>query len=360
MRRSLVAGLLGTVLAGLVTVLSLQALEGVTTSGRAYVRTFDRNTRPLDVALASGDGQAFAAIAADPTLSHPEVFRAGAPEAAYRAQRPLVSYAAWALSGGQSGLIPAALAVLFVLGEGLAVGASAALLERQGRRPELALLVLVLPPSLAALGWFGPEPLGMGLTIVGVLAWKRKTVRGTWSAVVLFSLAGLTRETFLLVPLMLAATGTLRRERPLRVVAPLALPFVVWLTWILVVHLRLAAWPWDAGDCRLAGKPLAGFLEATRFWPSGPSMAVVALAAMVVLAALCVWRRPSEELTWVVAGYAALGAFMGDCVWRRWEDFTRPLMPLYVFGLLALLGGALHNRALDSTTPRDDVRDRAE
>lgn len=334
--RPIVLAIVGGALAALFTGLWVRSLDGVTTRGDAYVRSFDENTRPLDVALAGGDGQAFAAIAVDPTLSRPEVFREGAPEAAYRAQRPLASWAAWAVSLGQPGLVPMALAMLFVVGQALAVGCAAALLRRGGGHPEFSLLLVVLPPALAAMRWFGPEPLGLGFALAGLILWPRRSWSSAWGAAALFSLAALTRETHLIVPMVLGVVAVARRDRPFPMAMTAAVPGVVWLTWAAVIHARLGSWPWDAGDCRLADRPLGGLIEGAGHWPSAPVMTVAMLLSLVAIPALCLYLRPYSDLTWVVVGFAVLALFMGDCVWRRWSDFTRPMLPLYALGLVAL------------------------
>src|SRR5205823_13030213 len=99
------------------------------------------------------DGQVFAALARDPSLSHPEVFRYGRYDAAYRAQRPLLGYLSWALSGGDPGRVAMAMAVLAVLGAGLATGTLASFLTR----PWLALLFVPSPARLAGLCLPHPE-----------------------------------------------------------------------------------------------------------------------------------------------------------------------------------------------------------
>lgn len=73
---------------------------------RPSVTLFDRPADGLESVLARGDGQTFAALAQDPTLARPEVFRGPPAEAAYRAQRPLLGWLAWALSGGQPDRVP--------------------------------------------------------------------------------------------------------------------------------------------------------------------------------------------------------------------------------------------------------------
>lgn len=313
----------------------IDSREGAVTRSDTYVRTFAFVSRPIDVALATGDGQAFAAMAMDPTMSRPEVYLTGPREAAYRAQRPFAGYAAWLLSAGRPKLVGPALAALFVLGQGLAVAAGAVLLDRRGGRRELALLLVVLPPSLAALQWFGPEPIGLAFVLAGALWWERRTDRAAVVAAVMFTLAGLTRETNLLVPVALGLAGLAGRRRPLRQLVPLALPGVAWLAWAAVVHARLGVWPWSAGSCRLSA-PLAGLRDGVDLWPAMPVAEVASLASFVLIAVACAVLRPRDELTWVVVGSAIVTLFLGPCVWSSWQHFTRTLLPLYGLGIVVL------------------------
>jgi hypothetical protein len=309
--------------------------EGDTTGPDTYVRTFANTSRPLEVALATGDGQAFAAMAMDPGMSRPEVYVTGVPEAAYRAQRPLAGYAAWALSLGQPRLVAPALAALFVAGQAAAVAAAAMLLRRRGARPQLALMLVALPPSLAALQWLGPEPLGLAFVLFGIVAWERRTGSGSWLAAAMFTLAGLTRETNLVVPMALGLAGLMRRSRPFPELATLALPGVAWVGWAAVVHARLDAWPWTAGDCRLS-LPLVGLSSGAELWPSPPVVDVALLLSFVAVAVACVAARRRDDLAWVAVGFVFLIALAGDCVWADWEHFTRPLLPLYALGIVTL------------------------
>lgn len=334
--RPLVLGGFAAVVTAAMIVAWLGALDGATTRPDTYVRTFASTSRPLDVALAIGDGQAYAALATDPTLARPDVYRSGAREAAYRAQRPLAGYAAWALSFGRPSLVAPALAALFVTGQAAAVAVAAVLLGRRRGRPELAVLLVVLPPALAALTWFGPEPLGLALLLTGILFWERRTPTGAWAAAGFFTLAALTRETNLLVPAALALAGLVRWSRPIRELAILTTPAVAWLAWAAVVRGRLGWWPWAGGSCRVAGAPFAGLGPGSGHWPSPPVTEMAMLVAVGVLVAAClIWRR-GDDLTWVVVAFAVLAALLGECVWRRWEDFTRPLLPLFALGLVAL------------------------
>ena len=324
----------------------VESREGDTTGTDTYVRTFANTSRPLDVALATGDGQAFAAMAMDPGMSRPEVYVTGVPEAAYRAQRPLAGYAAWALSLGRPRLVAPALAALFVAGQAAAVAAAAVLLRRRAGRPELALLLVALPPSLAALQWLGPEPVGLAFLLAGVVAWEGRMERSAWVAAALFTLAGFTRETNLVVPMTLGLAGLFKQSRPVPELLTLATPGVAWVGWAAVVHARLGEWPWTAGDCRLS-LPFAGLLRGAELWPSPPVMDVALLASVVAVTIACLAMRRGDDLTWVVVGFALFISLVGDCVWAEWEHFTRPLLPFYALGILALATPA---RAAESGT----------
>lgn len=109
---------------------------------RAYVRSFNGRalTNPFEIMAVQSDGQAYVALARDPLLRRPEEFPTRA-EAAYRAQRPLLPWLAWASALGRPGLVPATLAVWQVLAFGLAGWAVASLLASRGG------------PAWAAPGW---------------------------------------------------------------------------------------------------------------------------------------------------------------------------------------------------------------
>src|SRR5439155_22134266 len=136
------------------------------------------------------------------------------------------------------------------LGAGFAVAATSELLRQRRRSPWLALLLLLLPRSLASLPAFGPELMGFALV---ALALVFDSQRRTWPAVLCFSLAGLSRETYLLIPLVIA----FRERRYL-------IPHFVWLAWTGVIWFRFGAWPptIKLAGTRLLVPPLTGLEHA--------------------------------------------------------------------------------------------------
>lgn len=305
---------------------------------RALVTEYDHPRSALEVILVQGDGQVFAALARDPSLSHPEVFRYGSFDAAYRAQRPLLGYLSWALSGGESTRVPMAMALLAVLGAGLATGTLAAFLTR----PWLALLIVPSPAGLAVLYSLTPELLALGLALAGMLAWRRES---RYLAIACFTLAGLGRESMLLFPAVCLAAEVVGRRRP---PVALTIPFATWLGWAVLAHSRFGVplWPLSAGG-DLGGPFVALFRQLDR-WKPMDVLTVVLAAAATTAAAVAVRKHRAALLPWVGLGCAALATVLGASIWAQWFNSARLLLPLYAAGL-----GAVYGRGPDrgSTLP---------
>ena len=341
-RRVAALGIAGAALAALlIGVLGYGAQQLGPTSVSAYTTSYDHRMLddPLELLLVQSDGQAFASLARDPTLARPEVFRTDA-EAAYRAQRPLFSYLAWALSLGRTGWVPPALAFLSAAGAGLAVAGIAQLLAQRGAPSKLALLVLLLPGTYMALSYCGPEPLGLGLVAWGLVAWSRRAVIPT---VVLFAFAGLCRETLLLVPAALVLVALRRRQvRDAALLATTALPFALWLVFL---RWRVDAWPTDASEGRISA-PFVGMVRGLARANEG-SWPYAALCVAVGVGALVIARR--DPLFAVVAVHVPLAATMGRHVWISWEFFGRLLLPFIALGLVMIAG-----KVMGSAASRDE------
>lgn len=301
---------------------------------RAYVHSFDGRalTNPFEIMAVQSDGQAYVALARDPLLRRPEEFPTRA-EAAYRAQRPLLPWLAWASALGRPGLVPATLAVWQVLAFGLAGWAVASLLaSREGPAWAAAGMVL-LPGAFESLSWLGPETLAVGLAAAGVLYLERE--RPSASAALLAA-AALARETLLVVPAALLAASGRSGTRTGR--TALLVPFGVAAAWVIAVRWRTGAWPLAAASSQRLDLPLRGLIAASTHWddPVG-AITFLGITGLVAAGALAIRHRRDPNLWLVVAGFVVLAAVMGEAVWARWEDFTRPLLALHVFGLVALM-----------------------
>jgi len=211
--------------------------------------------------------------------------------------------------------------------------------------------VLAAPGAIVALNWSTSEVLGLALIGAGLWLWVARP-RAVATLGAALGLAGLARETFLLVPAALAvsllASGRARTEW--RRLVALMLAAAPWCAWVIVLRLRIGAWSFSAKAGRL-GLPFAGFLSAARGWGSG-DWAVFVLLALATYAGL---RRAPADLRWVVAAQLVLAVVMGRLVWLRWQDFGRVLLPVYAIGLVT----GVRSRSPGQEQPSPGVRDQA-
>jgi hypothetical protein len=183
-----------------------------------------------------------------------------------------------------------------------------------------------------------PELFAIALIGAGVLLWQRNR---TIAAVVLFTLTVLTRETGMVAIAALAAWDVVEHSGPLRPrirrVAPLGIPAAVYLVWIGFLRLRLGNWPFFNSGRRLSlpGVGLAQGLEITHDVSATIFWIVIGLA----LTGAALWWARRDPLTWITVAYAAFATLLGTDVWMTYMGFERALLPLYVFGPIAVLGG---------------------
>ncbi|HEV8299157.1 MAG TPA: hypothetical protein VGQ20_17740 [Acidimicrobiales bacterium] len=340
--RVVFVGLAGALLAALlIAALGRGAADQGPTRVGAFTTSYDQRLLddPLELLIVQSDGQAFASLARDPLLRRPEVFRTDA-EAAYRAERPLLPYAAWALSLGRTGWVPPALAFLAAAGTGLAAAALARLLIDRGLSAGWGVVVVLLPGTYTSLTYLGPEPLGLGLVAWGLIAWQRKRLL---LGAVLFTLAALCRESLLLVPAACALFEL--RHRRVRNLPQLGAPLLAYLGWITAVRWRVGAWPTDAGDGRLS-LPLRGLYDGLahpleRAWPDNTAFA--ALCIVVGIVGVVVARR--DPLAPIMAAHLAFGSVMGSLIWGSWGGYCRVLLPLHAFATVTIAARLARIRA---------------
>ena len=60
------------------------------------------------------------------------------------------------------------------------------------------------------------------------------------------------------------------------------------------------------------------------------------LVVALVLVVFALVKR-ADALSVVVLAYGLFAAVLGTVVWHRWQDFGRPLLPLYTYGLLIVM-----------------------
>ncbi len=353
--RVVAIALIATALAGLYIARNdadVRVIQQDTTGGPGgYVR-LDRDPSPgLESALVTGDGQAYAAIARDPTISHPEVFRLGRSDAAYRWQRPLFGYLVYVGALGHPHWVPRAQAAVVALGVGLAVAAVALLLLARSVPPALALLVLASPGMLSSVVDLTGEAWALAFLTIGLFAWHTTPRRG-WGAAVALTLAILTRESALIAIVALILVELTRRRdnatnasRASRA-GPLLIPILAYAGWATLLRVRIGAWPAEERSGKMSIVPLGGLLDRiTNF--AQPRQSVAWLAIGVVLVVYVLARARRDPLTPIVIAFAAFALFVGSLVWDYWGNFGRALEPIYAYGYVIVVTTVLEQRRLE-------------
>ncbi len=317
--------------------------------GQLLTASYDPPTRPVELFMNQGDGQIYAHGAQDPFVRHPERIRGGPSEQAYRLMRPMLGWTAWVASLGRPRLVAPALLWLMLVGAAALTAVACALAARLGREPEWGLLILLAPGMLLNVRLVGPETLGTALLGLGLLAlWGRPDQR-RW-AIVCFALAGLFRESFLAVPLVIALVDAWEARADgarssLRTAAPLAVSAVPFLTWVLALRGLTGSWPLGSEDGRLSLVPFGGLVAGigrwgVAEWTSGLLILVPALVALVV--------ARDRRLRVLIGAHLVYAASFGEVVWQTWIGFSRVLLPLSLLTYLVVLVG---RRSLPWPTP---------
>lgn len=348
-RRVLVVGIIGVVLSTVVLAgwfnRSFQFPSAATwTEGQLLSQSYDPPTRPVELLLNQGDGQAFAHHAQDPFIRHPEGIRGPAEEQAYRLQRPLFGWLGWAASGGDPGRVASALMVLIVLSVGALGGVAAWGCGRFGVSPLWGLLVYAAPGVLDDLFRGTPEVLGAALAGAGLVWWLSARPQ-RWAAVACFALAGLARETMLLVPVALFASSCwdarprrrpaveARRRVAMRPDWLLLLSAAPYVVWVMVLRIGLGAWPTGTVDSRLVLVPFSGATAVWGGWGFDEAVSLTLLGLPVIVAFAVSRHRP---LLVVVAAHLAAASAFGQAVWLSAHGFARVLLPMSLAAVLAI------------------------
>lgn len=274
----------------------------------------DVRGRAEDVA-SWGDGQGFWLLATDPLLEHPRV---EAGEAAYRSSRPAVSYLAWAVSGGRPELAAEALLLTAVLLAGTAALALGRWLLHLSLPPEWSAMTLAIPGAIASLPNGGAELGALAGVLLGVTEWVEER---RWRAVAAFVAAALFRETALIAVAAIALWSVHRTRRPIAA-APLALPFLVWGSWIAAVRVRYGAWPSVHDGLIKFGVPQPGDASG---W--------ALLLVLFSVSAFAIWRGGLNA--WIVSAYGVFVLATGPAIWTNAHNWTRVFLPAFAFGAFA-------------------------
>jgi hypothetical protein len=329
--------------------------------GRLVTATFDPPTNKVELFHNQGDGQFYVHMAQDPFLRQPERIQGGPSEQAYRLQRPLYGWVGWALTLGDAGRAAWVMVGLTVASVAALAAVVAALAARLGRSPMWGLAILGFPGIHVDLLRCGPEALGTALLGLALLAlapaWRvgpwgvdrhRLSSRRLVASLLCFALAGLTRESFLAVPVVLSAVWWWQTRARRSVSAggwfrswgwPLV-SVVPFLVWVVVLRLALGAWSQGSGGGeelageRMASVPFGGLVDALSAWRVGEALSLLLIVGPALLGVV---RSRSLEWRSLIAVHVGLSATFGFVVWYTWVGFSRVLLPLSLVGLLAVL-----------------------
>lgn len=308
-RQRFALAMVGVLLAGMFfSVAALDIKANGTPPQPTYIKGFENERSVLETMFRrSGDGQAYAELARHPSIEPERFVAGGRKEAAYRASHPLWSWLGWAASLGRYAWVLPALLALSIASAGLLVWILAGLMPNH---PERALLGVLLPGSLAALTWLLPEPLGLSFTLLGLFS----------GGVGWFVVAGLVRESFLIVPAVLFL-----KTRNLKFL----IPGVAWLAWQINVWINVGVAPTSINkDGFDFGLPFVGIARAMPQWGAAEIVALVLLIA----ASAAAYRRYRA----FVLAHLAFAVCVGWEPWNVWRGITRLMITVYALGLISL------------------------
>lgn len=284
-------------------------------------------TRP---AFRGYDGQLYRVIAHDPWP--PFQYNASLDLPTYRRQRVLVPALAWALALGRQDWIDAAYIAVVLASAGAGVWFSALWFASHGIGAWWGMLFLVTPAALTSVDRMGIDGTLLALTVGGAVMWRRQQWSWMW---ILLALAGLTRETGILVAGGVALGLWAQREwRRGLVMACAALPALAW-----ALLLRMWIGGYDVGTPDFL---YAGIMRELILMEAHPSQWGARGAWLLKLAGLaglglCVplmgpWFRRTSELWWAAVGFVPLALLLGAHTYLETPvAFGRALAPMLCF-----------------------------
>ena len=298
------------------------------------------------------DGQFYYRLALDPADLRHTAFgiTLDAPFRLLRIGYPALT---WLVALGHHSWVPVALVVVNIAAL-TAVGVLGGMLAREsGRHALWGLLLAGYFGFFSSLGCDLTEPVAAACLLGGVLAYRRGRPA---AAGLLLAYGALTRETVLIVPLVLGVTRLAelirRRGRPAAADLAWLLPVVVSGAWQLV--LRAATGQVillsGVGSNSGAGPPFGEFADAIRLnlgllWPpTGAAyiwfgeVATLAAFAGTALANLRASTAPAYERAAFVVFMLGLGFLSAD-IWTGHADL-RSIDECYLFAVLVLLGSS--------------------
>ncbi|MFI5299520.1 MAG: hypothetical protein ACHREM_15630 [Polyangiales bacterium] len=185
---------------------------------------------PLERGGHGTDGQQYLFVAHDPLALHGEMGKAiDAPR--YRYGRILLPTVAFATCAARSPCIPFAILAWNLVFATSAGAAAAWLVRKRGAHPAWALVLCCSGGLICATDIAGVEVAAACFTLWAIVAYESDRIA---LATVAFALAGLARESHLIVAVAFVAVALRdRRTRDAAILASSALPRIAWSAWLV-------------------------------------------------------------------------------------------------------------------------------
>ena len=291
------------------------------------------NARFHAVAGLGYDGQFAYAIALDPSRA-----RGYMDLPAYRYSHIAYPLLARSVAFGQPRWVAGALILVNLVAVVGGAAIVATLLGRRGVNPLFALLYVGFPGLMLSFADDLCEPVAFAFVGLGLLLlddWR--SPNRVMLAGASFALAGLTRETTLLIPVILALTHALARSRPggvRRAAALVALTTVPYMAW----RLFLLAWLGGTGATPMTtvdALPFGGLRGSIDLWPF---LAVAVPTGLLLAATLptlaASWRQGTTVA--LTASLVALGLYLPAETYYEYRGAGRLQIGTVMLALLAI------------------------
>ena len=292
------------------------------------------------------DGKFFFVQANDPWLLDPETNAAALDRPLYRSQRMLYPLIAGGFGLFRPGVIVWSMLVVNLVAMGVGSWVVSRIATEMGGSAWWGLAFGL------NIGFLSEINVGGAGVVAGVLAFAAvlAVMKSRWAtAVVLLTLAALTREAMLVVAAGTALWLWAHRERRVAVVSAL-IPLSAVVGWALYVRLRIGSGTVTTQVQEL-GWPLVGFAQALKSWFDDPMslLAGCAVLLVIVLYARRVVVTP-HIVGWAFAGFALISVLFTEQVWHSFYDITRAVAPMITsFVLLVFVVGRGAERRSESS-----------
>jgi hypothetical protein len=314
-------------------------LAGLGWDPSSFIVAGDQYTDPSQVTIPvmadspGYDGQFYYRLALNPFTSKQVEFGITMDHPPYRHQRILYPLLVWLLSVGKHGWVPIWMIVLNYLFLIALTYLGTTYASSLGRPAILGIAFALYPGFVLSLLRDLTEVLEVCLLVLGLVLINRE--RYNW-ATVFVSLAVLTRETAILLPVGFMLAYIWSREIPKRV---FVVPILVYCVWQLILFFNWGQFPLLAGGGNIA-TPLAGFLSLILTTDNlRYKIELLFLVSFAVLVILSIKRSEVHlgvKLAWGL--YLALAIFLSKYVWVEDWAFLRVLSEFYTLAIFIMFG----------------------